>query len=228
MKTLITSCLLLICADVQERKCQISLKLVQETVSRQQCSLSSGLLLMFKINLLRCQGVLAEISLDPERSDDPLDIVKTRLVSKARTATIPSKCRDVNERKCVTSSRDLRECDIAYGVLAVEFLLLEMEIILATSLILAQHSNLPSSVNQASPPPLCRQMLKKAMIWPSLTVCTNANKRTCQISRVQSRTSRSKGSAGPTTRGRPRPWSISTFESRTSTGEELSRSSKSR
>ena len=126
---------------------------------------------MFKINLLRCQGVLAEISLDPERSDDPLDIVKTRLVSKARTATIPSKCRDVNERKCVTS-RDLRECDVAYGVLAVEFLLLEMEIILATSLILAQHSNLPSSVNQASPPPLCRQMLKKAMIWPSLCAPT--------------------------------------------------------
>ena len=87
------------CADLQERKCQTSQKPVQEIVSRQKFSLGSGLFLMFLINLLRCQGDLAEISLNPERS-------------QAISATNPSKRPVVKERKCVIGRG---KCDVTYN-----------------------------------------------------------------------------------------------------------------
>ena len=90
-----------VCADVQERKCQISQKSVQESVSRQECSSpSSGLLPKFLTNMLRCQGYLAGVSLNPERPRDPCDNVKIGIVSQASSATIPGKWPNVNERKC--------------------------------------------------------------------------------------------------------------------------------
>ena len=72
-----------VCADTQEWNCQISQNHVQEIVSHQQCSSqSSGLFPTFLTNLLRCQGNLAGMSLNPERSRDPCDVVKIRDVSR--------------------------------------------------------------------------------------------------------------------------------------------------
>jgi len=92
-----------ICADVQERKCQTSQKPVQETVSRQQCSSistsSAGQYFIFLTNLLRSQGDLAQTSLSPEMSREAFCDVETRLMSQA-IAPIPSKRRNINERKC--------------------------------------------------------------------------------------------------------------------------------
>ena len=99
-----------ICANVQERMYQTSPKPVQETVSRQQCSYSSGQSLMLIINLLRSQGDLVGLSLNPERSRNPVDVVKNRVVSEASSATIPCKFLVVNERKCVTKA--MNECDV--------------------------------------------------------------------------------------------------------------------
>ena len=90
-----------VCADVQERKCQVYREPVHEIVSRQQCSSpSSGLFPKFLTNMLRCQGDQAGVSLNPERPRDLFDDIKIRIVSQASSATIPSKWRNVNERKC--------------------------------------------------------------------------------------------------------------------------------
>ena len=89
-----------VCADIQEQKCLVSQKPVQETVSHQQYSNpSSGLILTFLTNLLRCQGDLAKTSLRPEMSREAFCDVKTRLMSQA-ISPIPSKWRNINERKC--------------------------------------------------------------------------------------------------------------------------------
>ena len=78
-----------VCADVQERMCQV--KPVQETVSRQQCSSpSSGLLPKSLTNMLRCQGYLAGVSLNPERPRDPFDDVKIRIVSRPAPPQSPA------------------------------------------------------------------------------------------------------------------------------------------
>ena len=70
-------------ADDRERKCSVSQTPVQEIVSHQQrSSQSSGLFPTFLTNLLRCQGNLTGISLNPERSTDPCNVVKIRDVSR--------------------------------------------------------------------------------------------------------------------------------------------------
>jgi len=90
-----------VCADVQERKCQVYREPVHEIVSRQQCSSpSSGLFPKFLTNVLRCQGDQAGVSINPERPRDLFVDIKIRIVSQASSATIPSKWRNVNERKC--------------------------------------------------------------------------------------------------------------------------------
>ena len=82
------------CHDVADTVCAD----VQEIVYRQKCtSPSSGSFPKFLTNLLQYQGILAGISLNPERSRDPIDAVKIRIVSQASSATIPS---NLNERKC--------------------------------------------------------------------------------------------------------------------------------
>ena len=82
------------CHDVADTVCAD----VQETFTRQQCtSSSSGSFPKFLTYLLQCKGILAGISLNPERSRDPIDVVKIRIVSQASSATIPS---NLNERKC--------------------------------------------------------------------------------------------------------------------------------
>ena len=82
------------CHDVADTVCAD----VQEIVYRQKCtSPSSGSFPKFLTNLLQYQGILAGISLNPERSRDPIDVVKIRIVSQASSATISS---NLNERKC--------------------------------------------------------------------------------------------------------------------------------
>ena len=86
-----------VCADVQERKCQVYREPVHEIVSRQQCSSPrTGLFPKFLTNVLRCQGDQA-VSINPERPRDLFVDIKIRIVSQASSATIPS---NLNERKC--------------------------------------------------------------------------------------------------------------------------------
>ena len=109
-----------VCADIQDQKCPVSQKPAQESVSRQECSSqSTGPFLKFPVNLFRCQGDLAEMSLNSEKSRDPFDAVKIRVLTQASSATISSMCLDVNERKCMTKAP--WECDIPKQVPVTNF-----------------------------------------------------------------------------------------------------------
>ena len=60
-----------------------------------------------------------DVPLNPERSEESRDDVKTRAVPQSCSATM-IQCHYVNERKCSTSE-DEREGDQAYAVTAVMF-----------------------------------------------------------------------------------------------------------
>ena len=60
-----------------------------------------------------------DFPLNPERSEESHDDVKTRAVPQSCSATM-TQCHYVNERKCSTSG-DKREGDQAYAVTAVMF-----------------------------------------------------------------------------------------------------------
>ena len=88
----------IVCADIQEQKCPISQKPVQETVSHQQCSSqSSGPFLTFITNLLRCQGDLTKMTLSHEMLREPPDDHVSPL---SQASSVIPKCRSANERKC--------------------------------------------------------------------------------------------------------------------------------